>query len=62
MSGKKKSDSLPTIGKASPPGHTRLREDRDERELDEALMGTFPASDPVSVEISPPEEKGRRQG
>jgi len=36
----------PTIGTSGPPGHANLEEDQLERELDEALLETFPASDP----------------
>jgi len=39
----------PTIGTSAAPGHTNLKEDRTERELDEALQETFPASDPIAV-------------
>src|SRR3546814_14246512 len=37
------------VGTSSAPGHTDLKEDPIERELDEALADTFPASDPIAV-------------
>jgi len=43
--------SQPKIGTSSAPGHTHLKESRVERELDEALMDTFPASDPPAVSM-----------
>ena len=39
----------PSVGTSSEPGHTNLKEDAVERELDEALMDTFPASDPLPL-------------
>jgi hypothetical protein len=42
------------MGMASNPGPTCLEESRTERKLDEALMETFPASDPLAV--SSPDE------
>ncbi|MCD0502551.1 hypothetical protein [Bordetella petrii] len=39
----------PGVGTSSAPGHTDLKEDPVERELDEALEDTFPASDPVAI-------------
>jgi len=39
----------PGVGTSSEPGHTDLKEDPVERELDEALEDTFPASDPIAV-------------
>lgn len=39
----------PTIGTSGPPGHANLEEDQLERELDEALLETFPASDPIAI-------------
>lgn len=43
------SRSKPGVGTSSEPGHTGLKEDPVERELDEALADTFPASDPIAV-------------
>jgi len=60
MNGDTQPDSLPSIGTASKPGHAHLREDPAERELDEALMETFPASDPIAVEIRTPPARPRR--
>jgi len=60
MNRDKQSKPLPSIGTASKPGHARLREDPDERELDEALMETFPASDPIAVETDTPTRKPPR--
>ncbi len=42
-----------SIGTSSEPGHDKLHEDELERELDEALDDTFPASDPVAVTSDP---------
>ncbi|GAB1577951.1 hypothetical protein [Bordetella petrii] len=39
----------PRVGTSSEPGHTDLKEDAVERDLDEALAETFPASDPIAV-------------
>ena len=39
----------PDVGVSSEPGHRHLQEDPIERELDEALQETFPASDPVAL-------------
>jgi len=44
---------------SQPPGdeaRRRLREQRIQRQLDEALAATFPASDPVSIVTSFEEE------
>ncbi|MEI2418178.1 hypothetical protein V8Z80_18520 [Orrella sp. JC864] len=41
------------IGTSSEPGHGKPKEDAVERELDEALEDTFPASDPVAVTHDP---------
>lgn len=47
-----------SIGKSSEPGHGRnTKEDSQERELDEGLEETFPASDPVSVTTDPDHAK-----
>ena len=50
MSKARKPKAPPRVGTSSEPGHTNLREDPVERELDDALQDTFPASDPVYVE------------
>lgn len=47
----------PGVGTSSEPGHAGLKEDPVERELDEALEDTFPASDPIAVT---PEEAPQR--
>lgn len=39
----------PPVGTSGKPGHENLAEDAQERELDEALAETFPASDPIAV-------------
>jgi len=39
----------PPVGTSGAPGHDALAEDPQERELDEALAETFPASDPIAV-------------
>lgn len=51
--------SRPTsnIGTSSEPGHGKGKEDSQERELDEALEDTFPASDPVAVSTDPDHAK-----
>ncbi|MBV7481723.1 hypothetical protein [Bordetella sp. BOR01] len=48
----------PGVGTSSEPGHANLKEDPIERELDEALADTFPASDPIAVT---PEEAPQRE-
>ncbi|CAP41893.1 hypothetical protein [Bordetella petrii] len=45
------------VGTSSAPGHADLKEDPIERELDEALEDTFPASDPIAIT---PEEAPQR--
>ncbi|AKQ54359.1 hypothetical protein [Bordetella hinzii] len=45
----------PSVGTSGAPGHDDLEEDVVERDLDEALMETFPASDPIS--ITPEEDR-----
>ncbi len=49
------SPNRPRLGVSGAPGHEELREDSVERDLDEALMETFPASDPIS--ITPEEDR-----
>ena len=39
----------PGVGTSSAPGHSNLKEDPVERDLDEALEDTFPASDPIAI-------------
>ncbi|AHV91634.1 hypothetical protein [Bordetella holmesii] len=45
----------PRVGTSGAPGHDNLEEDAVERDLDEALMESFPASDPVA--ITPEEDR-----
>jgi hypothetical protein len=45
--------SKPSVGTSGAPGHKGLTEDPQERELDEALAETFPASDPIAVSGEP---------
>lgn len=52
----------PTIGTSGPPGHANLEEDQLERELDEALLETFPASDPIAITSEDERDEARRQG
>lgn len=54
----RKSGRTSHIGTSSEPGHGKLKkEDAQERELDEALDDTFPASDPVALTPEPDEDK-----
>ena len=46
---RKPNPAAPAVGTSSSPGHTQLKEDPIERDLDEALQETFPASDPIAV-------------
>ncbi|OZI39073.1 hypothetical protein CEG14_05960 [Bordetella genomosp. 1] len=39
----------PRVGTSGEPGHDNLKEDAVERDLDEALLETFPASDPIAI-------------
>lgn len=39
----------PRVGTSGAPGHDDLTEDAQERDLDEALAETFPASDPIAI-------------
>jgi hypothetical protein len=39
-----------------------LRKKRLDELLDEALKETFPASDPIAVDVDPPAERGNRSG
>jgi hypothetical protein len=39
-----------------------LREKRLDELLDEALKETFPASDPIAVDVDPSRERGKRSG
>ncbi|MDQ0138601.1 hypothetical protein [Cupriavidus necator] len=41
------------------PSQQQEREERIERELDEALKDTFPASDPVAVDTDAPHRPGK---
>jgi hypothetical protein len=43
----------------SPQARERLRRQKIERQLDEALAATFPASDPVAIASSYEEEEDR---
>lgn len=45
----------PRVGTSGAPGHDNLVEDEVERDLDEALMESFPASDPIA--ITPEEDR-----
>ncbi|MFJ1301105.1 hypothetical protein ACILG0_14160 [Pseudomonadota bacterium AL_CKDN230030165-1A_HGKHYDSX7] len=39
----------PGVGTSGAPGHDKLQEDGAQRDLDEALEDTFPASDPIAI-------------
>jgi len=49
----------PRIGTSGEPGHGALTEDALERELDEALQETFPASDPIAITQEDEDEPAR---
>jgi hypothetical protein len=49
----RRSGRTSTIGTSAEPGHANLKEDAQERGLDEALDDTFPASDPIAVTPGP---------